>query len=441
MELFAIHRTGDPPMQLMSSVCSDNEGHYEAKNLDPGENLTAIFIQANHDTQPRYFLAHLAEGITLREGETTTYDFVATSGARLVVSVMTAEGSPVRGAEIRLMQGGDEVIDQARLTHGPTMTDRNGRLMYRAIPPGTYTARATLADGRKIEGTISLGVWRTRRSPARGLRITPWRLRDSRDRSEEGAPEQERDDDHEGEHPVIFKPPCRCSNLSCSFLLPMFFAYTSRTRKWPAAIRQRPSWSGRAGRVNHREYGKHHREREPKPEHIRRDFAALRIQHVGKRHVRRTDQQRAARDDDESQDFAMLRMAMRGSDFVCENSTRVIRRRNNHHARHPKANREVLAHWRRHWMLSNRWLAPSPKIQCEASVSATATIAGRTNRPRQTCLKSTRIRPGRQRRVSSSAPNAAQRIRAIIPRTAPNMNTMFARPYKRHQRRLPTSNS
>jgi len=159
MELFAVHPVGEPPIRLVDSVYTDNEGRYEAKNLDPGEILTAIFVQASHDTQPRYFLAHLAEGITLREGETTTYDFVATSGARLIVSVATADGSPVRGAEIRLMQGGDEVIDQARLTPGPAMTDRNGRLMYRAIPPGTYTARATLADGRTIEGTVTLGVW------------------------------------------------------------------------------------------------------------------------------------------------------------------------------------------------------------------------------------------------------------------------------------------
>lgn len=159
MQLLSVQRPGEVAILKMKDEVSDSEGRYECKSLSVGENMSAVFIQASNDTQPRYFLAHLAENLTLRQGETTTYDFVAISGARLVVHVVKADGMPVRGAEIRLMQSGEQVLDQARLTPGPNATDRNGRLMFRAIPPGTHTARATLEDGRTIEGTVTLDVW------------------------------------------------------------------------------------------------------------------------------------------------------------------------------------------------------------------------------------------------------------------------------------------
>jgi hypothetical protein len=138
---------------------ADTEGNYRLPNLPEGEGISAVFVQGVYDNQPRYFLAHLAEGLSLRDGEVTTYNFTATSAARLQVNVVTADGASVRDAEIRLTQDGVIVPDQGRLSSGPTKTDSNGRIRYRAIPAGTYVVSTQLADGRRAESTVKLATW------------------------------------------------------------------------------------------------------------------------------------------------------------------------------------------------------------------------------------------------------------------------------------------
>lgn len=157
--LRGVQRPGEDVLTILPSVETNNAGDYEARSIPAGDDLVILFEHQSTGEDGRYFLAHLAEHITLRPGEKTTYDFVAISAARLVVQVTMPDGMPARGAAIRLTQNGEQVFDQGRLIPGPTTTDRDGRLLFRAIPPGTYTARATLADGRTIEGTTTLDAW------------------------------------------------------------------------------------------------------------------------------------------------------------------------------------------------------------------------------------------------------------------------------------------
>lgn len=159
MQLSSLRTSEETPVGMSASVLTDGEGRYELHGIQEGEDMSAVFTQASYDNQPRYFLAHLAEGLNLRDGEVTTYNFTATSAARLLVSVVSVDGAAIRGAEIRLTQNGTAVPDQARLSTGPTKTDLNGQLLFRAIPAGEYVVSTQLPDGRRAESTVSLATW------------------------------------------------------------------------------------------------------------------------------------------------------------------------------------------------------------------------------------------------------------------------------------------
>jgi hypothetical protein len=162
MLLQSLYRAGGIPAPVTPGVMTDSEGNYKVTGTLVGDDITAVFVQSIYDTQPRFFLAHIADGLSLRDGEVTTYNFTAIGAARLMVNVATSAGEPVLGATVRLMQGGEQVFDQARLVPGPSTTDQNGRLYFGALPAGEYRIEVTTSDGKKGGADVTLSEHESR---------------------------------------------------------------------------------------------------------------------------------------------------------------------------------------------------------------------------------------------------------------------------------------
>jgi len=154
--LNSLRRADGKPVLFPMGADTDAEGRYNIPDIIAGDNMTAMFSQSSQDRQPRFFLPHLAEGLNLREGEVTTYDFTAISAARLTISAVTADRIAVGGATVRLTQNGEPIMDYGLLSPGPQTTDRSGQLTFRALPGGTYRVEVTAPDGTKGSADVTL---------------------------------------------------------------------------------------------------------------------------------------------------------------------------------------------------------------------------------------------------------------------------------------------